>query len=141
MIAAAAFGGAVFAVYGFSSTTPSAAPQPAAGAAAPSASATTSLPVAVTRPASEVAATTATLHGSVEARGGEAWYWFEYSPDPLLGAISIRATPRIFLAEEGRVTVETEIFGLAHSATYYFRLVAIGAGGIARGDRLSFTTK
>src|SRR3989344_5030073 len=47
-------------------------------------------PSATTRNASDIKASTATLHGAVNPNRAETAYWFEYSSDSLLGSVLIR---------------------------------------------------
>lgn len=99
-------------------------------------------PAAVTQAATAVASTTATLHGLVNPRGSLTTYWFEYSSDPLLGAVLIRATPQVALrASSTLAQVEVDVAGLTMSTTYYYRLVANNEKGTTRGERMSFRTK
>ncbi len=122
-------------------------PMTATTAAENTAATTTSVasvpaPTAVTRGASAIAASTATLHGTVDAHSVQSQYWFEYGPDPLLGATLVRTTPPIPLeADTGKTEVEFDIFGLSPHMTYYFRIVVATDAGVVRGNRASLRTK
>lgn len=99
-------------------------------------------PSVITRNASDIKSSTATLHGAVNPNMADTTYWFEYSSDSLLGAILIRTTPRTTLnAGSSQISVEADVSGLSSSTTYYFRIVAENSVGTVRGDRESFNTK
>ena len=99
-------------------------------------------PSVITRNASDIKSSTATLHGSVNPNVADTAYWFEYSSDSLLGSVLIRTTPRKSLnAGSNQVSVAVDVSGLSSSTTYYFRLVAENSVGTVRGDRESFNTK
>ena len=99
-------------------------------------------PSATTRNAGDIKSSTATLNGAVNPRGVETTYWFEYSSDPLIGAVLVRTTPRVSLsAGSNQVSVGADVSGLSSSTTYYFRIVAENSLGTVRGDRGSFKTK
>jgi hypothetical protein len=99
-------------------------------------------PQAATAYATDVTASRAVLHGTINPNGATTTYWFEYSADPLMGAVLIRSTPEIALAARtGAAPVEAEVTGLIESTTYYFRLVARNNKGLVRGERMSFITR
>ena len=101
-----------------------------------------SAPSAATRSATQITSSTATLHGSVDPKGSVTTYWFEYSSDPKMGAILMRATPQISL--EGNAVqslVEAQAIGLSPRTTYYYRIAANNSSGTTRGTAMSFTTK
>lgn len=100
------------------------------------------LPSVVTRNASGVTKSTATLHGTVNANSADITYWFEYSSDPLLGAILNRTTPKVTInASTNSMPVSAGVSELSSSTTYYFRIVAQNSAGTVLGDRVSFKTK
>jgi hypothetical protein len=102
---------------------------------------TAAAPVATTASASDITDSTATLHGSIDPNGSPTIYWFEYSADPLLGAVLIKKTPQITFTSGGAGQVEAKIVGLTGSSTYYYRLVAGNKHGTVRGERFSFNTR
>lgn len=101
-----------------------------------------SVPLATTRNASKMTASTATLHGRIDPNGVEISYWFEYSSDPRLGQVLNRRTSRVSLnVDSNQTSVEADVAGLTSSTTYYFRIVVEDSiGDIVRGDRVSFKT-
>lgn len=100
------------------------------------------LPSVITRNASGATKSTATLHGTVNANSADVTYWFEYSSDPLLGAVLNRTTPKVTInANTNSMSVSADVSGLSSSTTYYFRIVAQNSAGTVLGDRVSFKTK
>jgi hypothetical protein len=53
-----------------------------------------SAPSVVTRNATRIATSSATLQGTVNPNGLETRYWFEYSTDSLLGTVVVNEPPR-----------------------------------------------
>jgi hypothetical protein len=102
---------------------------------------TSSAPTVATANATDITDSTATLHGSIDPNGSATIYWFEYSADPLLGAVLIKKTPQITFTSGGEGQVEAKIVSLAGSSTYYYRLVASNENGTMRGERFSFNTR
>lgn len=102
----------------------------------------TGTPIIVTRNASGATKSTATLHGTVNANSADITYWFEYSSDPLLGAVLNRTTPKVTIyASTNSMSVSADVSELSSSTTYYFRIVAQNNAGTVLGDRMSFKTK
>jgi hypothetical protein len=100
-------------------------------------SGTPQAPVVVTLPATSVANTTADLHGTVDPRGQQTAYTFEYGSTLSFGAITtVVALDDASVPEPVGVTLG----GLAPSTTYYFRVVATNATGTSPGVVSSFTT-
>lgn len=98
---------------------------------------TTGPPRAVTGPATNVAATSATLNGEVYP-GGEATQWyFEYGPG---GSLASRTAAQPAGSGGAAVPVTDAITGLAPATTYRFRLVAISNAGTSLGNDGAFTT-
>jgi hypothetical protein len=104
----------------------------AAQAAAPA-------PTASTGKASQVSFGSAVLTGSVNPRGTDTSYYFQYGLTKVYGAQSA-------IADAGAGThslpVALAIAGLQPLTVYHFRLVAVSAAGVAFGsDRTLLTTK
>jgi hypothetical protein len=107
-------------------------------ASAPAAQAVaTPAPTATTGGASDVAYSSAILHGSIGARGQVTNYSFLYGPTGAYGA----QTP---LAPAGNgtssISVSQAIAGLQPGITYHYRILASGPGGTTRGADRTFRT-
>ena len=81
-------------------------------------------------------AATATLAGSLDARGQKTTYRFEYGTSTKYG----KTTPDTAAEWSGSKAVTAAIAGLAPYTTYHFRLVATNATGTTRGSDRSFRT-
>jgi hypothetical protein len=94
-------------------------------------------PEASTSAPSEVQETQAKLNGSVNPRGTDTHYYFQYGPTTGYGS----ATSEVD-AGSGRsaVPASSTVTGLEPAATYHYRLVATSAGGTVYGSDQSFTT-
>lgn len=102
----------------------------------------TQAPTAVTKPATDIATASATLHGTVNSRGLETMYWFEYSTDSLLGSVLLTSTAKVSAgAGTEAVAVSASVSGLTEKITYYARLVAQNDLGTVRADKVTFKTK
>jgi hypothetical protein len=121
-------------------------------------------PTAVTKPATKIGETSATLNGVVNSFGANAEYYFEYGQTRLLGkrtptrelaALSGCApgvtNPLYCLCPPGTANpayctiprasnVSAVVTGLAFNTVYYFRLVARNANGTAFGFQRTFKT-
>jgi hypothetical protein len=98
-------------------------------------------PTVVTTPASNISATGATFNGVVNARGGAATITFQYTTvsGDYSQAVSVATTPgSVSGALDTPVTAT--VSGLIPATTYYYRLVATGAGGATTGAEQRFTT-
>jgi lysyl endopeptidase len=95
-------------------------------------------PIINTNDATAITGLTATLNGSVNPKGLETTYHFEYGTNPL-GLTG--ATPPVS-AGSGTlaVNVNADITGLLNNTKYYFRLVGVYSGGSAAGLILNFMT-
>lgn len=103
---------------------------------------TVSLPTVITRNSSNIASTSATVHGTVTQNGAATTYWFEYSTNALLPSTSLQTTSHTLVGSStGAVAVTADLTGLARTTTYYFRLVAQNSSGTSKGDSESFKTK
>jgi hypothetical protein len=100
----------------------------AASSAAPSAS---------TGGVANVSFSSATLDGSVDPRGGETNYVFQYGPTRSYGS----QTP-LSPAGNGPNTIKVSqaVSGLQPLTTYHYRIVATGPAGATKGDDRTFTT-
>jgi len=110
-------------------------------AAAPAQAPPAEPPVVVTGPAESVAATSATLAGSVDPDGVETVYRFQYGTTTAYGlqTANVGAEPSAGAGTEP-VTVRLPVTGLTASTTYHVRLVARTAAGETFGADRVFTT-
>ncbi len=93
--------------------------------------------LAVTEPAINVSASSATLFGKVNAGGMSVLSWFEYgTASGSYGGKSFSQTIRGL--EE--TTVSFFVSELSSGTTYYFRIAAQDNAGVVYGNELSFTT-
>jgi hypothetical protein len=94
-------------------------------------------PAATTGAAGAVTDHSATLSGSVTAKGAPTTYRFQYGPTTAYGS----ATP-VTAAGLGTAAVVAgaTLSGLRPATTYHFRIVATNSGGVARGVDRTFTT-
>jgi len=98
--------------------------------------------VPVTEAATEVAGTTAKLHGTVNPGGsGEAGYHFSYNANGLCDGAGSLTTEPVAPAPRNNEAVVSEATGLAPKTTYKFCLVASNPFGSAPGNELEFTTE
>jgi alpha-tubulin suppressor-like RCC1 family protein/phosphodiesterase/alkaline phosphatase D-like protein len=95
-------------------------------------------PTLETQPATEVAGSSATLHGQVIANGTATTVTFEYGRTTAYGT-SAAATPDTVTGTTP-TAVSAALSGLLPGTTYHYRIVASGVGGIACGQDLAFTT-
>ncbi|HEV3033326.1 MAG TPA: hypothetical protein VGX72_00930, partial [Solirubrobacteraceae bacterium] len=99
------------------------------------------LPPAVsTREVSGVTNTSATLNGTVAAKGAKTEYWFEYGTSTGYGT-RIPVSPGS--AGEGRTRVEVNQTpaGLQANTLYHYRLVAKSSAGTTDGEDKTVTTR
>lgn len=98
-----------------------------------------SLPVVSTSAATNAAATTVTLNGSVNPGGIATTAWFEWGTSNTL--LTYAATSSQSLGSgTGAVAVTATLTGLNPSTTYYYRAVGQNSAGIQRGGILSLVT-
>jgi hypothetical protein len=100
-------------------------------------SAVAAAPTATTLAAGDVAATTATLNGTVSPNGEETTYRFEYGTTTAYGTLTPSQGP---IQGNGDRAVSAAVTGLAPSTTYHFRVVATNPSGTVNGADLTFTT-
>ena len=95
------------------------------------------VPTATTGSASDVAADSATLHGTVNPRGSSAIARFEYGVDTTYGSTSFGHGVG---AATNDVSVAQAIGNLTCNTQYHFRMVATVAEVVVRGTDAVFTT-
>ena len=101
-----------------------------------------SLPTLVTRNATTVGSSTATLRGTVDPNGDSAQYWFEYSTDSLFAEASLRTTAKFSAGNSiSPDSYARTVSGLVANTTYFYRIVAENSFGTSRGSSASFKTK
>jgi hypothetical protein len=102
-----------------------------------------SVPVVATNSASAISMNAATLNGTVNPRGLETTYFFEYGTEADFGtATPYPNTTAVQSAGSGtgNVAASAPLTGLAAQTRYHFRLVATNASGTSRGSDRNFTT-
>ena len=98
-------------------------------------------PSAETGGASNITASDATLNGRVNPNRANTTYWFEYSPNTLVGNLIGTATPKRDGGSGAEFfNVSIDVKGLASNTKYYYRLVAQNEKGTTRGSMMNFTT-
>ncbi len=100
---------------------------------------TAGAPLAVTGAATQITASSATLHGSVNPNGGEVTGCrFELGTSPAYTT----SVPCASLPGSGTtpVAVAASAAGLSAETTYHFRVVAENEGGTGEGEDATFTT-
>ena len=97
---------------------------------------TLSPPGVVTGSASSLAATSATLNGSVDANGRATTWTFEYGTSTSYGS----KTAAKSASGTNAAPVSAPVTGLQAGRTYHFRLVATSDGGTTNGADATFTT-
>ncbi len=96
----------------------------------------TGLPVVTTNPATNVAAFSATLHGSLNPHGLTTTLYFQYGTTTSYG----RTTPIQSQTGNTYRNIAANINGLSRHTTYHFRIVATNSGGTRFGGDRTFTT-
>jgi len=94
-------------------------------------------PSVETKPATNVSEKEATLTGTVNPRGTETKYYFEYGTTESYGSKTAEASAG---SGEGNVEESKTITGLTSSTTYYFRIVATNSHGTTYGANQVFST-
>jgi hypothetical protein len=98
-----------------------------------------SLPTASTGAAKQVGYASAVLDGSVDPKGSDTSYYFQYGPTKAYGGQTAIADAG---AGTHAVPVSLSVAGLQPLTVYHYRLVAVNARGAANGaDRSLLTTK
>jgi alpha-tubulin suppressor-like RCC1 family protein/phosphodiesterase/alkaline phosphatase D-like protein len=100
----------------------------------------TALPLQTAAPlaATSITGLSATLNGSVNARENAVTVSFEFGPDESYGT-TLAATPAAATGKKD-TAVAAAIAGLKPGATYHYRVIAAGYGGIIRSEDQTFTT-
>ncbi len=112
------------------------APAPAQPAAEEEPRVSASAPSATTIGASGIQAGSALVSGSVNPKGGKTDVWFEFGPTPSLGFSTDKKTASGTID----ISVSEDLSGLAAGTSYYYRVAAENAKGVARGAVVSFRT-
>jgi hypothetical protein len=98
-----------------------------------------SRPTVNTGSAAQVGYASAVLHGTLDPRGGDTSYYFQYG---LTGAFGQQTGVLDAGSGSANVAVSVPITGLAPLTLYHYRLVAVNGAGISiGGDRTLVTTK
>ena len=101
----------------------------------------TAKPVATTSAATAVAATTATLNGTVNDNFDPATTSFKYGTDPALaGATTVSGSPATTAGTGVAGSVTANLTGLTPGTKYYFEIIGANTEGTATGTILNFTT-
>ncbi len=96
-------------------------------------------PASITKPATHVGSSRATLNASVDPEGLETTYRFEYGEDKAYGS-EFPASPKAIGSGEEGVEVSEVLKGLKPQSTYHFRVAATNSEGTTYGEDRSFTT-
>ncbi|MEK7612212.1 MAG: hypothetical protein AAB407_02635 [Patescibacteria group bacterium] len=99
---------------------------------------TGSLPTVITKPATNVSQTSATLNASVNPEGKNTDVWFEWGTSQSLGNATNQQSAG---SGSSFVNVSKSINNLSPNTTYYFRAVGASNVGASEGTILSFTTQ
>ncbi|MGH7575314.1 MAG: Ig-like domain-containing protein, partial [Longimicrobiales bacterium] len=95
-------------------------------------------PTVMTAPASDVAASSAVLNGSVNPNGSFAVAWFEWGTSASLA--SFTSTPQQEIGSGSTVQPARQLLeDLVSNVTHYYRVAASNEGGEVRGEIVSFT--
>jgi hypothetical protein len=93
-------------------------------------------PLAQTLAPTDIAATSAVLHATVDPGHQRTTYWFEIGPTTAYGARTQSDT----IDKHDPVAVQSSVSGLLRGTTYHVRLVASNADGQSLGADMTFTT-
>ena len=105
---------------------------------APATAAAAEKPVVTTGGAANIQPTTVVLNGTVNPKGAQTTYFFQYGTTSLYGSV----TPATSAGAGNRgVRVAVPVGLLAPATTYHYRLVAQNSKGITRGKHRTFKTK
>lgn len=96
------------------------------------------IPEATSLAATNIAAYTATLNGTVNAQCDATTVTFEYGETTLYGFVATATESP--LGGSTDVAVSADVSGLLLNTTYHFRVVAVNTNGTTYGSDLSFTT-
>jgi hypothetical protein len=105
---------------------------------APASAAAAEKPVVTTGGAANIQPTSVALNGTVNPKGAETTYFFQYGTTRLFG-LSTQVTSAG--AGNRGVRISVPVGGLAPFTTYHYRLVAQNAKGMTIGKRRTFRTR
>ena len=94
-------------------------------------------PAVTTGAATSVAATGATLNGTVNPNGSSTTYWFEFGETAAYGNETAHASAG---SGSSPVAESAALAGLTPGTSYHYRVVAQNAGGTTPGGDRTFTT-
>ncbi len=94
-------------------------------------------PEASTNAATEVHQEQATLNGTVNPKGTDTHYYFQYGPTTAYGSSTASTDAG---AGTSTLNESATVTGIQSSTTYHYRLVATNAGGTVYGSDQTFTT-
>ena len=96
----------------------------------------TGLPIVTTNPATNVTASSAILHGSLDPHGLTTTIQFQYGRTNIYGHLTASQT------QTGNMyrSIAANIAGLTAHTTYHFRVVGTNSGGTRMGSDRTFTT-
>jgi Putative peptidoglycan binding domain len=98
---------------------------------------TASPPTAQTGGVNATTSTSTTVTGTVSPNGDDTTYYVQYGTSPNFGDTSGSA---VIAGANGPTGVDVPLGGLTPGMTYYYRLVAESAAGLADGASATFTT-
>jgi hypothetical protein len=105
---------------------------------APATAAAAEKPVVTTGGAANIQQTTVVLNGTVNPKGAQTTYFFQYGTTSLYG---LSTPPASAGAGNKGVKIAVAVGELAPFTTYHYRLVAQNSKGITRGAHRTFKTK
>jgi hypothetical protein len=91
----------------------------------------------VTRPATNLTSSSATLNGSVATNGSSATAYFKWGPTAAYGNST---NPQTIRSGLGSFAVPFNLTGLLGNTNYHYQLVAYNSAGTSSGSDVSFTT-
>ena len=105
---------------------------------APSVASAAEKPVVTTGAAANIAPTTVVLNATVNPKGANTTYFFQYGTTVIYGAL----TPSTSAGKgNAGVKVAVGVSGLAPATTYHYRIVAQNSKGLSRGKNRTFRTR
>lgn len=102
----------------------------------------TLLPVVTTQVPNQISTTTAIFRGTVNSRGVQTQYWFEYSTNSQFAPSFLNTTSQKSTGNSSdTLSIDASVKSLLGHTTYYYRTVAKNSAGTVRGESISFSTK